>query len=71
MHGHAVEGAKTLDQVKLIGLGPCRPSALWRFLGLFVVNAMREGQDLFGPFAKREEANDIFSRVVVFYTPPT
>jgi hypothetical protein len=43
-----------------------------RFLGLYVVNSTQygEGQDLFGPFAKRKEANAIFNLVVVLDTPP-
>jgi hypothetical protein len=44
-----------------------------RFLGLYVVNSTQygEGQDLFGPFAKRKEANAIFNLVIILYTPPT
>jgi hypothetical protein len=44
-----------------------------RFLGLYVVNSTQygEGQDLFGPFAKRKEANSVFDVVVSLDTPPT
>jgi len=44
-----------------------------RFLGLYVVNSTQygEGQDLFGPFAKRKEADTIFDTVVGLDTPPT
>jgi hypothetical protein len=44
-----------------------------RFLGLYVVNSTQygEGQDLFGPFAERKEADAIFDAVVFLDTPPT
>jgi hypothetical protein len=44
-----------------------------RFLGLYVVNSTQygEGQDLYGPFAKRKEANAIFDLAVDLNTPPT
>jgi hypothetical protein len=42
-----------------------------RFLGLYVVSSTQEEQNFWGPFAKRKEANAIFSRVVVLYEPPT
>jgi hypothetical protein len=34
MHGHAVEGAKTPDQVKMIGLAPCFYLRIKRFRGI-------------------------------------
>jgi hypothetical protein len=34
MHGHAVEGAKTLDQAKLIGIAPCFCLRIKRFRGI-------------------------------------
>ena len=44
-----------------------------RFLGLYVINFTQygEGEDEFGPFAKRKEANAFFYTLVAFDTPPT
>lgn len=44
-----------------------------RFLGLYVVNSTQygEGQDSFGPFAKRKEADTVFDIAVSLDTPPT
>jgi hypothetical protein len=42
-----------------------------RFFGLYVINSTQygEGQDDFGPFGTRKEAEAVFAHVVAFNTP--
>jgi len=73
----AINGGKTLREESYRLGGEQDEEGGWfgihRFLGLYVVNSTQygEGQELFGPFAKRKEANAIFVTVVVLVTPPT
>ena len=73
----AINDGKTLHQESYRLGGEQDEEGGWfgihRFLGLYVLNSTQygEGQDLFGPFAKRKEANAFFDTLVVLYTPPT
>jgi hypothetical protein len=71
----AIDGGKELRGKKYRLGGEKNEVGGWvgihRFLGLYVINFTQygEGQELFGPFAKRKEANEIFDDVFSLYTP--
>jgi hypothetical protein len=71
----AIEGGKT-QREKSYRLGGERDEeggwfGLHRFLGLYVINSTQygEGQDLYGPYAKKKEAKAIFYAVAALNTP--
>jgi hypothetical protein len=70
----ALDGGETLREKEYCLVGKPAEVGGWvgihRFLGLYVINHTHgEGQDLYGPYAKKKEAKAIFDAVIALETP--